>query len=177
MTLRGLIIVLVLPLLAVLLSCDPQKRLARKKHQYMESAYKTIKSSVSEAEVTVLNDSVKVLFPEHLLFQKGSSTINRDVYPLMQRFATALNLYSKTSILVNGYTDSSGAEELNKRLSAQRADSADALLKKYNVPAERLMRWGMGSTNPIADNSTENGRRKNRRVEFIILYNYVYDSK
>lgn len=163
---------LVIIALGTLYSCNPQRRLARKKHTYMESVYTTLKGSVSEAEVTILQDSVKVLFPEHLLFQKNSSVINEDVYPLMKRFAEALNLYSRTSILINGYTDISGTEAFNKALSSQRADSADALLLRYGVPDKRLMSWGMGPSNPIGDNSTEEGRRRNRRVEFIILYDY-----
>lgn len=174
---RNLLIFLVIPLLAVFYSCNPQKRLAKKKHAYMESAFNNLKSEIPEAEVTILNDTIKMLFPEHLLFQKNSSEINKEVYPLMQRFANALNLHYKTSILINGYTDNTGTEELNRDLSSQRADSASNTLKFYKVADERIMRWGMGPSNPIADNSTEEGRRKNRRVEFIMLYSYNPDKK
>jgi outer membrane protein OmpA-like peptidoglycan-associated protein len=177
MTNRKLLIFLIIPFLATLYSCNPQKRLAKKKHTYMESAFKSFKDEVPEAEVTILNDTVKVLFPEHLLFQKNSSEINKDVYPLMQRFANALNVYFKTNILVNGYTDNTGTEELNKELSSQRADSASKILKLYKVPDQRMLRWGMGDSNPIADNNTEEGRRRNRRVEFVMLYSYTPDKK
>jgi len=156
----------------LLYACNPQKRLAKKKHTYMTAVYETLKADVSEAEVTMLKDSVKVLFPEHLLFQKSRSTVNPEVYPLMKRFAAALNVYGKTNILINGYTDISGSEELNRNLSAQRADSATAILNRYDVAQPRMMRWGMGASNPIGDNGTEEGRRRNRRVEFIILYQY-----
>jgi hypothetical protein len=60
---RKLLIFLIIPLIAVFYSCNPQKRLAKKKHAYMESAYKAFKGEVPEAEVTILNDTVKVLFP------------------------------------------------------------------------------------------------------------------
>ena len=174
---RNLLIFLIIPLFAVLYSCNPQKRLAKKKHTYMESAFKAFKNEVPEAEVTILSDTVKVLFPEHLLFQKNSSEINRDVFPLMQRFANALNVHFKTNILINGYTDNTGTEELNKKLSADRADSASKVLQLYKVSDKRMMQWGMGPSNPIADNSTEEGQRKNRRVEFIMLYSYDPDQK
>jgi outer membrane protein OmpA-like peptidoglycan-associated protein len=174
---RKLLIFLIIPLFAVFYSCNPQKRLAKKKHAYMESAYKAFKGEVPEAEVTILNDTVKVLFPEHLLFQKNSSEINKEVYPLMQRFANALNVHFKTSILINGYTDNTGTEELNKTLSSQRADSASEILKFYKVSDQRMLRWGMGPSNPIADNGTEEGRRKNRRVEFVMLYSYDPDKQ
>ena len=169
---RKLLILLVLPLLVCLYSCNPQKRMARKQHTYMESAYKTLKDAVNEAEVTILNDTVKVLFPEHLLFQKNSSSINEATYPLMQRFAKALNQYTKTSILINGYTDKTGGDDLNEKLSQNRADSAKSLLANFTVVKERMYTWGLGSAAPIGDNSTEEGRRRNRRVEFVILYNY-----
>jgi OOP family OmpA-OmpF porin len=95
----------------------------------------------------------------------------------MQRFANALNLHFKTSILINGYTDNTGTEELNKTLSSQRADSASEILKFYKVTDQRMLRWGMGASNPIADNNTEEGQRKNRRVEFIMLYSYDPEKK
>lgn len=169
---RKLYLFLVIPLIAAIYSCNPQKRLAKKKHVYMEAAYTSLKGTITEAEVTILNDTVKVLFPEHLLFQKNSSEINKETYPLMQRFATSLNLYGQTSILINGYTDSIGGEELNRNLSSQRADSAATVLNLYKVANTRMMQWGMGASNFIADNATEEGRRKNRRVEFVILYKY-----
>lgn len=120
----------------------------------------------------MLNDTIRILFPEHLLFQKGSSTISTENHPLIERFAKALNLYSKTSILSNGYTDNLGSNDFNMKLSDQRSENANNLLKKYDVSPGRLMQWGMGPSNPIADNNTDEGRRKNRRVEFIMLYRY-----
>jgi outer membrane protein OmpA-like peptidoglycan-associated protein len=169
---RKLLLLWVLPLLAVLYSCNSQKKMAKKKHTYMESAYTALKDAVNEAEVTILNDTVKVLFPEHLLFQKNSADINEATMPLMKRFANALNLYPKTSILINGYTDKTGSEEINNKLSQNRADAAKSLLQTCTVDKDRMLTWGLGATNPLADNDTESGRRKNRRVEFIILYSY-----
>lgn len=152
-------------------ACGPQRKLA-KQHRYMEKSYLTIKKAVNEAEVSILNDTIKVLFPEHLLFKFNSSTINPENFPLMERFAGALNKYDKTSILINGYTDITGGEELNKALSQKRADSVKAVLQVYQVKDVRMYTWGMGSMNPIADNGTPQGRSRNRRVEFIVLYTY-----
>lgn len=151
-------------------SCNPQKRLARQKHTYMENTYKDVKKSVTEAEVSILNDTLKVLFPENLLFKKGGADINEATYPVMQRFANALLAHRRTDVLVNGHTDNTGSDEVNQRLSRARADSAASALIFYKVPASRLSQWGFGSRQPIADNGTEEGRTKNRRVEFIILY-------
>lgn len=154
-----------------LISCGPQHKLA-KQHKYMQQTYKSIKKAINEGEVTMLNDTVKVLFPEHLLFPIGSSAINQSIIPLMQRFSGALNKYDKTSILISGYTDITGGEEINKTLSQKRADTAKSLLQSFAVEPSRLYSWGMASSNPIGDNATEAGRRRNRRVEFIVLYSY-----
>jgi outer membrane protein OmpA-like peptidoglycan-associated protein len=169
---KRILLLWVLPFLAVLYSCNSQKKMAKKQHTYMEAAYMELKGAVNEAEVTILNDTVKVLFPEHLLFKKSSAEINEATSPLMQRFATALNKYPKTSILINGYTDITGGEEINGKLSQNRADSARGMLKRFAVENARMYTWGLGSANPIGDNNTEAGRRRNRRVEFIILYTY-----
>ncbi|WP_118973483.1 OmpA family protein [Taibaiella koreensis] len=169
---RCALFLLILALPALLYSCSAAKKTAKKQHSYMESAYATLKDAVNEAEVTILNDTIKVLFPEHLLFKKSSAEINEATTPLMQRFGKALNQYDKTSILVNGYTDNTGTDGINETLSKQRADSAKNMLERFDVLKSRIFTWGMGKTNPIGDNNTEEGRRRNRRVEFIILYNY-----
>jgi outer membrane protein OmpA-like peptidoglycan-associated protein len=159
------------PVFFLFFSCKSQQHIAAKKqHKYMENTYAEIKRTVSEAEVTILNDTLKVLFPENLLFKNGSSSISETTYPIMKRFADALIVYSQTHILVNGHTDNTGEKEMNNALSKSRADSAAAVLMLYKVPASRLEFWGFGSRQPIADNSTAEGRTKNRRVEFIILY-------
>ena len=154
----------------LIFSCNPQKKLARQKHEYMESTYADVKKTVTEAEVTILNDTLKVLFPENLLFKRGGADINESTYPIMQRFASALLLHNKTNVLINGHTDSTGNADINQKLSQARADSAATVLELYKIPSSRLSEWGFGSRQPIADNNTEEGRAKNRRVEFIILY-------
>lgn len=177
MTRKSWMLWIVIPLLVLAYACNPQKRMAKKKHTYMEAAYVTLKEAVNEAEVTILNDTVKVLFPEHLLFKTNSAEINKATSPLMQRFASALNQYPRTSILINGYTDKTGGEEINAKLSQNRADSARSMLDAFQVDKGRMYTWGMGASNPIADNNTEAGRRKNRRVEFVILYSYEPEKK
>jgi outer membrane protein OmpA-like peptidoglycan-associated protein len=136
---------------------------------YMHKAYKTIKKSVQEAEVSSLHDTVKVLFPSNLMFGFNSASISQDIMPSMHRFANALNKFHHTNVLITGYTDSVGTDEYNNRLSSERADTAKASLVQLTVLPERIKTWGMGKRYPIASNETEEGRAKNRRVEFIIL--------
>lgn len=139
----------------------------------MEGAYLGLKDSIKEADVSILNDTIKVLFPEDLLFPTGKSELLPSTMPLLKRFAGSLNAYSNTSILINGYTDNTGKEAFNTQLSVDRAKNTGDALKSFNVNSSRFFYWGRGSVNPVANNQTKDGRRRNRRVEFIILYNYV----
>ncbi|PZF72074.1 OmpA family protein [Taibaiella soli] len=137
---------------------------------YMTKAYSDIKKNVHEADVTLAKDTVKVVFPNSVLFDFGSATIKQDIYPAFQHFATELNKYRDVEILVCGHTDTVGNADVNLSLSQRRADSAKALLVQNKVDESRFYTWGMGAKHPIASNSTEAGRQQNRRVEFVVLH-------
>lgn len=136
----------------------------------MHRTYKELKEKLPEATVTIVSDSIKVLFPEHLMFATSSAEINQTFYSKMANFGKILNKYSKTSILINGYTDNTGASESNVKLSNERALAAKSSLINEKVATARLFSWGHGSKDPVATNSTPEGRQKNRRVEFVVLY-------
>lgn len=74
----------------------------------------------------------------------------------------------KTAVNVVGYTDSTGSHDLNMRLSQQRADSVASSLITQGVDASRIRTSGMGPANPIASNSTAEGKAQNRRVEITL---------
>lgn len=164
-------------LLLLLGACNTPKQLAKKRNNYLTKAYKELKETLNEAEVIKLQDTVKVLFPEHLLFAVNSSTINPEIRPLMTRFAYALNKFSKTNMLINGHTDNTGSKAYNLQISKERAAAAKNILVEEGVDAARMLTWGLGMANPITDNQTSEGRRKNRRVEFILLYTMVAKNK
>jgi len=68
-------------------------------------------------------------------------------------------------LTVTGYTDSTGSDKYNQKLSEKRADSVKAHLVKKGVAADRIVTKGMGKANPVGDNKTKAGRAQNRRVE------------
>jgi len=72
------------------------------------------------------------------------------------------------SILIKGHTDNIGSEEYNQKLSIRRADAVKKYLIEKGISQEKIVVQGFGETQPIADNNSENGRSKNRRVELII---------
>jgi outer membrane protein OmpA-like peptidoglycan-associated protein len=148
------------------ISCKTPKT----KEAYIRKTYKRLKRNLKFATVSKLDDTIKVIFPSNLMFDFNSASISENVMPKMHRFAKALNKFDQTAVLVNGHTDNVGEENYNFELSAKRADTAKAALIKYQVAKERINTWGLGMRHPIASNETEEGRAKNRRVEFVILY-------
>jgi len=79
--------------------------------------------------------------------------------------------YPYMEIEINGHTDNVGGDEYNMQLSKDRAQSVADYLEKHGTDAKRIHVQGFGKTMPVADNDTEEGRKKNRRVEFVILKN------
>ncbi len=76
----------------------------------------------------------------------------------------------KIKVEVGGHTDSTGSAKANQKISEKRAHSAKQYLQdKFNISADRMTTKGYGSSKPIADNKTKEGRAKNRRVEFKII--------
>lgn len=160
----------VITALIVLTSCAASKKLTAEQ-QYMNKQYKELKTVLNEAEVSILNDSLKVIFPDHVLFATASDQLKDDIKPTFERFAGVLNKYDKTKIMITGHTDNTGAETYNRDLSEKRAVSAKQLLNSNKVNNERMFTWGLADHVPVADNATDAGKAKNRRVEFVILYN------
>lgn len=155
----------------VLGSCAKIK-LARET-RYMQRTYAALRDTLNEAEVTIIKDSVKVLFPHNLIFAFDKAIVRPDFMPVLQRFAGVLQAHDKTGILITGHTDSIGGNnQRNMLLSFRRADSARAVLQYNGIQEQRMDSWGLGAKMPIATNKTEEGRQQNRRVEFVVLYNY-----
>ncbi len=102
-------------------------------------------------------------------FQLNSASILPDSYDLLNRYAAALQSYklSGAEILVCGHTDNLGSPNYNKILSKARAESVRQYLIGRGVQRYRLTTAACGPKNPITDNSTEEGRAMNRRVEFV----------
>jgi outer membrane protein OmpA-like peptidoglycan-associated protein len=80
-----------------------------------------------------------------------------------------LQEFEKTMIVSAGYTDSTGSDAYNQQLSEDRANSVASYLKTKQVNSARFQVIGFGENNPVADNTTAQGRAQNRRVELTLL--------
>jgi OOP family OmpA-OmpF porin len=105
---------------------------------------------------------------DNLLFEFGKADIKPVSFPFLDELAVALTDNPQYSIQIIGHTDNKGSASANQKLSEGRANEVMKYLISKNVAPERITALGKGMTEPIADNSTEEGRATNRRVEFII---------
>jgi len=116
-------------------------------------------------------DAVKVSFDAGILFATNSSSLSAASQTSITEIAKVLKENSDMDIAIIGHTDSTGSDAVNNPLSVNRAKSVQNSLKNQGVNNIKRVE-GQGSKNPVADNSTEDGRKLNRRVEV-----YMYASK
>lgn len=128
---------------------------------------------INDAQVESINDgqALKVTFESGILFATNSSTLNTASQASLSQFATSLKNNPDTDIQIIGHTDSTGSDAINNPLSEKRAQAVYNYLLQSGVISARMTSVGMGSTQPVADNSTVAGRAQNRRVEVYILPN------
>ncbi|WP_258104552.1 OmpA family protein [Marinoscillum sp. MHG1-6] len=105
----------------------------------------------------------------NIFFESGKATLKPISYVELNKAVTLLEENATMVIEIGGHTDNVGSDELNLKLSEQRAKAVVDYMVLAGVPAERLKYKGYGETTPIADNSTAEGKAKNRRTEFEIV--------
>lgn len=111
----------------------------------------------------------KIEITEKIFFEFGKARILPVSYPLLDEVARVIIENPDLVIQIEGHTDNKGSLQFNMKLSQDRANSVREYLIKKGVEPNRLKAVGFGPTRPIADNATEEGRAKNRRVEFVII--------
>jgi outer membrane protein OmpA-like peptidoglycan-associated protein len=107
----------------------------------------------------------------NIFFETGKATLTQESYIELSKAVALLNTNKKMVVEVGGHTDNVGSDEANMKLSHERARSVRDFLVKSGIEAERLEAKGYGETQPVADNDTEEGRKANRRTEFVVLDN------
>jgi outer membrane protein OmpA-like peptidoglycan-associated protein len=103
-----------------------------------------------------------------VLFDVGRFNLRQEAREKLARFSGIVLAYPSLRITVEGHTDSTGSDELNQRLSEQRANEVRNYLISQGLPSDLISSEGFGKHMPIADNSTAAGRQQNRRVELIV---------
>jgi outer membrane protein OmpA-like peptidoglycan-associated protein len=101
-------------------------------------------------------------------FDTNSTAVKAGFHPTLNKIAEVVNKYGKTSITIEGHTDSVGSDQANQVLSEKRAQAVQEYFESHKVASQRLTAVGKGEKEPVADNSNEAGRQRNRRVELLL---------
>ena len=114
---------------------------------------------------------------DKLLYKSGSAVLGEDGKTALENIAAALNEYPDLKVVVVGHTDDKKFKNSNSdnlSLSTERANSVVRVLRdSYHVDPTRLTAAGKGKYSPVADNTTEEGRAKNRRTEIILRPDFM----
>ena len=114
-------------------------------------------------------DPTKALTFDNVNFATGSSDLTEGSKTQLSDLAKMMTAYPKVEIKIDGHTDNVGAEEKNKMLSEARAAAVKKYLLDKNIDGVRITTAGFGMAKPVADNSTTEGKAKNRRIEVFVV--------
>lgn len=140
----------------------------------MDKQAQKIEQEIPGAEVVRVDDGIVVTFDENsgVYFDTAKYNINTASQSILDKLSNVLKEYPDTDVLVVGHTDSVGAEEMNMTLSKNRAQSVtNYFVQTKGLSSGRFTTNWFGETAPVADNTTAEGRAKNRRVNLAIVPN------
>ena len=107
-----------------------------------------------------------------LSFDSGASQIKPENFELLAKVEKAIDVFPRSELIIEGHTDSHGGDDLNQKLSQERAESVQQyMINAMRIPTYRLIATGYGETQPVASNETESGRARNRRIDIVIKPN------
>ncbi len=138
----------------------------------MDKQAKDIKETLPGAQVERVGDGIKVTMNESIVnFAFDSSNLTSTAQTNLDKLAKVLADNPDTNINIYGYTDAKGSDQYNLGLSERRAAAVKTYLSGKGIASSRMFTMGMGKQDPVATNDTDEGRAKNRRVEFAITAN------
>lgn len=135
-----------------------------------------IDGSLAAADAAMMNlgenpdprDVARALSIQVINFEVDKAVIPDVNQAFLERAAKIIEEVPDANLMIIGHTDSQASDAYNMELSRERADSVKAYLVSQGIDESKLSTKGMGETDPIADNSTEQGRFRNRRIEFVV---------
>ncbi|MEA4936687.1 MAG: OmpA family protein [Paludibacter sp.] len=120
-----------------------------------------------------VKEEVKKIFTKALQgiqFETGKEIIKKISFPILNQVADVMKNNPSYLLEINGHSDSQGDDDKNLLLSQKRADAVKQYIVAKGISADRMTSKGYGETMPVADNATAEGRAKNRRVEFKVIF-------
>ncbi len=132
--------------------------------QYLDGQARELET-IHHAHAVVVDEELRITWDADALFDFDSAMLQLDSQKKIKTMAEVFIQNPETDILIVGHTDSIGSPEYNQKLSERRAFSLQQSLVDNGVAASRIESIGYGDARPIASNSTDEGRRANRRIE------------
>ena len=134
---------------------------------YMDRQESELRQQMRDSGVTVTRkgEDIVLNMPGNITFRSGSADLNVQFLKVLDGVALVAKKYDKTIIEIAGHTDNVGGANFNKQLSQRRASAVAQYLMSKGVSEPRIMTAAGGEEHPISNNSTEQGRAANRRVE------------
>lgn len=115
------------------------------------------------------NNDTTVIALNNIFFDFNKATLRPESITELRHMVKFMQEYPKLKVEISGHTDSIGTDEANRKLSQERAEAVREYLSLHGIHASRVTAKGYGATKPVAPNSTEEGRQRNRRTEFRII--------
>jgi OOP family OmpA-OmpF porin len=108
-----------------------------------------------------------------LNFDSGDAQLKPENFDLLAKVEKAIDVFPRSELTIEGHTDSHGGDDLNQKLSQERAESVEQyMVNAMRIPTYRLIATGYGETQPVSSNETEAGRARNRRIDIVIKPNF-----
>ena len=133
-----------------------------------EAMREKLRAQLNEVLQTTETPRGLVVNLSDVLFDTGKYTLKPGTQVSLARIAGIMQSYPGLKVQVEGYTDSTGSDELNQKLSDNRASTTMDFLVKQGVPQDSITSAGYGKADPVADNSSAAGRAQNRRVNLVV---------
>ncbi len=140
----------------------------------VKQQFERVEKMFGRDEARVFREGNKVILRlVGLTFDSGQSDIKPDNVTLLNKVEKAIDVFPQSELIIEGHTDSYGGDESNQRLSQERAESIQQyMINAMRLPSYRMIATGYGETNPVANNETESGRARNRRIDVVIKPNF-----
>jgi len=163
-------ILLTLMCCALVASCGIAKKTAEDVVNEKVTALSNLKGATVES--VTLEDglaALKVTFDSGILFGFNQTKVSDEAKSSLDELVNSISDLPESRIRVYGHTDNVGTHAANQTVSARRADEVSKYLQTKGISADRVTSKGLSFDDPVADNDTEEGRAKNRRVEIFVI--------
>jgi outer membrane protein OmpA-like peptidoglycan-associated protein len=136
----------------------------------VKEQFEQVEKMFSPQEARVFREADTIILRLFSLnFDSGASRIKPENFDLLSKAEKAINIFPQSELIINGHTDSQGNDDLNQRISQERAESVKQfMINEMKIPIHRLIASGYGETQPVSSNDTEAGRARNRRIDIVI---------